>query len=82
MARWTKLAVLVAMLALALGAGVGCPDANTGNSNAKHCSDSDNPLWCPDAGVCCRAGYPIYCDARCYQSDPGGCQDKDTCKIE
>ena len=69
------------MLLLVIGAGMACNDTSS-NSNSKRCSDADNPLYCPDTGVCCRAGYPIYCDGLCYQSDPGGCQDKDTCKSE
>ena len=56
--------------------------SNGGGETNKHCTDFDYPLRCPDADVCCPRGHPYYCDGNCYESNPGGCINLDTCREE
>ncbi len=47
----------------------------------KNCDD-DHPLWCPDVGKCCPAGYPYHgTDGKCHDTTGGYVQD-DYCSRE
>ncbi len=81
--RSLKLFLAGIVLALAVLFSTNCGDSSSGDSGStKHCTDFDYPLWCPDAGVCCPRGKPVYCDGMCYEQDPGGCTFIDRCYEE
>ena len=81
-----KKGLLAIMLVLSLGFFfAACDDSGSGGGDSGdggHCSDFDYPLYCPDAGVCCPRGKPVYCDGYCYENDPGGCTKIDRCYEE
>jgi hypothetical protein len=64
--------LLIAVLAACIGGFLlSCGDSgssSTSNTNTKHCSDEDYPLWCSDNKACCGKGYPVNCGGMCYKT--------------
>lgn len=52
-----------------------------GGSDRPACNE-EYPLFCEDAGACCTAGKPYFCDGYCYNYVPNRCVQLDLCEWE